>query len=143
VPLIVIGDGPDHRRLERLADRNVTFLTNVNDHEIAEHFQSALGFIMPNVDDFGIVAVEAMAAGTPVIAYKDGGALDYVVPNKTGLFFEKQTVTELTKVLETALTKNFDYGDIAIQAAQFSVANFRKNLQAAIDNFVKNKSEDI
>jgi glycosyltransferase involved in cell wall biosynthesis len=142
VPLIVIGDGPDHRRLERLADRNVTFLTNVNDHEIVEHFQSALGFIMPNVDDFGIVAVEAMAAGTPVVAYKQGGALDYVVLGKTGLFFEKQTVGELAKVLETALTKNFDYNAIAASAAQFSVANFRKNLQSAINDFVKIKPED-
>ena len=139
VPLIVIGDGPDHRRLERLADRNVTFLTNVNDHEIVEHFQSALGFIMPNVDDFGIVAVEAMAAGTPVVAYKQGGALDYVVSGKTGLFFEKQTVGELAKALETTLTKNFDYNAIAASAAQFSVANFRKNLQAAINNFVKTR----
>jgi glycosyltransferase involved in cell wall biosynthesis len=137
VPLIVIGDGPDHRRLERLAERNVTFLTNVNDHEIAEHFRSALGFIMPNVDDFGIVAVEAMAAGTPVIAYKQGGALDYVVPNRTGLLFEKQTVKELVKALETAQTKNFDYGAIATAASQFSVANFRKDLQSAIDDFVK------
>ena len=51
---------------------------------------------MPNMDDFGIVAVEAMAAGTPVIAYNKGGALDYVVPGKTGLFFEKQTVKELS-----------------------------------------------
>ncbi len=140
VPLIVIGDGPDHRRLERLADRNVTFLTNVNDHEIAEHFQSALGFIMPNVDDFGIVAVESMAAGTPVIAYKAGGALDYVVPNKTGLFFEQQTVKELSKVLETAAAKSFDYAAIATAASRFSVANFRKNLRAAIDGFVKKSS---
>jgi len=92
VPLVVIGDGPDRKRLEKLAGRSVTFLSNVADHEMAAHFQSALGFIMPNLDDFGIVAVEALAAGTPVLAYQKGGALDYLVANKNGVFFDKQTV---------------------------------------------------
>ncbi|HEY5152493.1 MAG TPA: glycosyltransferase, partial [Candidatus Saccharimonadales bacterium] len=132
VPLLVIGDGPDHRRLEKLAGRGTTFLSNVNDTEIVGHFESALGFIMPNMDDFGIVAVEAMAAGTPVIAYNKGGALDYVVPGKTGLFFEKQTVKDLVKVLETAAAKSFDYQAIAEQAAQFSVAAFDKNMRSYI-----------
>jgi glycosyltransferase involved in cell wall biosynthesis len=133
VPLLVIGDGPDHRRLEKLAGRSTTFLSNVNDNEIAGHFGSALGFIMPNMDDFGIVAVEAMAAATPVIAYSKGGALDYVVPGKTGLFFDKQTVKELVKALETAMTKTFDYQAIADFAEQFSVLTFQKNMQ----NYIK------
>ena len=139
VPLIVIGDGPEHKRLEKLADRNVTFLTNVNDHDIVAHFQSALGYIMPNMDDFGIVAVEAMAAGTPVIAYQKGGSLDYLVPNKTGLFFDRQTVGSLRNVLETALTKSFDYDAIAEHAEKFSVASFHKNMQTAVDDFLSEK----
>jgi glycosyltransferase involved in cell wall biosynthesis len=132
VPLIVIGDGPEHRRLEKLADRNVTFLTNVGDHEMADHFQSALGYIFPGVDDFGIVAVEAMAAGTPVIAYKKGGALDYVIDGKTGLFFEKQTVDSLVKTLEIALTKSFNYDKIAEHAEQFSVQAFAATMKSFI-----------
>ena len=87
VPLIVIGNGPDHRRLEKMSSRTITFLTGVNDLNIVEHFQSSLAFIFPNVDDFGIVAVEALAAGTPVIAYKKGGALDYIEDGKNGIFF--------------------------------------------------------
>lgn len=132
VPLIVIGDGSDHKRLEKLADRSTTFLSNVNDQEIGKHFSSALGFIMPNMDDFGIVAVEALAAGTPIIAYNKGGALDYVVPNKTGLFFDKQTVKSLVSVLEIAQTKNFDYPAIAEHAKQFSVLTFSQNMQQYI-----------
>ncbi len=132
VPLVVIGDGPDHKRLEKLAGRGTIFLTNVNDGEIVDHFQSALGFIMPNMDDFGIVAVEAMSAGTPVIAYNKGGAQDYVVPNKTGLFFERQTVKNLSKALETAAAKSFDHQAITEHAAQFSVANFHKNMRSYI-----------
>lgn len=141
IPLLVIGDGPEHRRLEKLGERSTTFLTNVNDAEIVAHFESALGFILPNMDDFGIVAVEAMAAGTPVIAYNKGGALDYVVPGKTGLFFERQTVKSLAKVLETAATKSFDHQAIAEHAAQFSVAAFVKNIQAFIDTCLSERNQ--
>jgi glycosyltransferase involved in cell wall biosynthesis len=141
VPLIVVGDGPDHRRLEKLAGRSVTFFTELNDYDIVEHFQSALGFIMPNMDDFGIVAVEAMDAGTPVIAYKKGGSLDYVVPGKTGLFFDQQTVGNLRNTLETAMNKSFDYQSIADRAEQFSVTNFRKNLRIAIEDCLKQNKE--
>jgi len=129
VPLVVIGDGPDHRRLEKLAGRGTTFLTNVNDSEMVEHFRTAIGFILPNMDDFGIVAVEALAAGTPVIAYNRGGALDYVQPGKTGLLFERQTVQELAKTLEQAMNKTFDYPTIAASAQQFSVPAFRQHIQ--------------
>lgn len=144
VPLIVIGDGPDHGRLERLAKklpgRGTTFLTNVNDHDIAEHFQTALGFVFPtNVEDFGVVAVEAMAAGTPVIAYGKGGPLDYVVPNKTGLLFEKQTVASLRNALEAALNKTWDYSAIAEQAAPFSVEAFKKSIQEFIRDCLDKK----
>lgn len=134
VPLIVIGTGPDHNRLKKLAGRSVTFLGQVDDNKVVEHFQSALGFIMPNMDDFGIVAVEAMAAGTPVIAYQKGGALDYVVPNKTGIFFEKQTLAQLRKALEQAVLKNFDNAAIAEHAKQFSTQTFVKNIQQFIDD---------
>lgn len=132
VPLVVIGSGPDHRKLEKLAGRSVTFLTSVSDFDIVQHFQSALGFIFPNMDDFGIVPVEAMAAGTPVIAYEKGGALDYVVPNKTGIFFKKQTVPALTEALEAAMTKSFNYEAIAEHAQQFSIASFRKHVQTFV-----------
>lgn len=132
VPLIAIGDGPDHARLEKLAGRSTTFLTNSTDFELAGHFQSAIGYIMPNMDDFGIVAVEAMAAGTPVIAYNKGGALDYVTPGKTGLFFERQTIKQLSEALETVMNKSFDHAAIQQEAERFSVEAFVQNMKAYI-----------
>jgi glycosyltransferase involved in cell wall biosynthesis len=132
IPLVVIGTGPDHKRLEKIAGRNVTFLTNVSDYDMVNHFQTALGFIFPNKDDFGIVAVEAMSAGTPLIAYKQGGSLDFVIPGKTGVFFDKQTVSSLTQALEIAAAKNFNYPAIAEHAQQFSTATFRKNIKALV-----------
>jgi len=143
IPLIVIGDGPEHKHLEKLADRNVTFLSNVNDSEIVNHFQTALGFIFPtNVEDFGVVAVEAMAAGTPVIAYNKGGPLDYVVPGKTGVFFDKLTVKSLVEALETALAKNFDYDAIAEHADAFSTTAFRENMRSYIDSCLSERASN-
>lgn len=136
VPLVVIGNGPEHRRLEKLANRNVTFLINVSDVEIATHFQTALGFIFPGKEDFGIVAVEAMAAGTPLIAYQRGGSLDFVTP-KTGVFFNKQTVSSLVAAIQTAQAKNFNYDAIAEHAQQFSVSSFHRNMKAVIKDAKK------
>jgi glycosyltransferase involved in cell wall biosynthesis len=132
VPLVVIGDGPDHRKLEKLGSRSTTFLSNVNDNDLAGHFQTALGFIMPNADDFGIIAVEAMASGTPIIAYSKGGAQDYMKPGKTGLLFDRQTVKNLTSALEAVLNKNWNYESIAEHAQSFSVEEFRKSIKVFI-----------
>jgi glycosyltransferase involved in cell wall biosynthesis len=141
VPLIVIGDGPDHKRLEKLAGRSTTFLTQVSDLDIVNHFKEAIAFIMPNMDDFGIVAVEAMAAGTPVVAYGKGGALDYVSPGKTGLFFERQTPKALSSALETAIRKTWDYSLISREAEKFSVNNFIQNMQNYINKCLAERME--
>lgn len=144
IPLVVIGDGPDHKRLEKLAKklpgRGTTFLTSVSDNDMAEHFQTALGFIMPNMDDFGIVAVEAMSAGTPVIAYNQGGSLDYVAEGKTGLFFDKQDVKSLANTLEIAASKNFNYSAIAEHAQAFSVSRFTESMQKYINERLSERS---
>ncbi len=138
VPLIVIGNGPDHRRLEKLADRNVTFLTNTSDYSIVEHFQSSLAFIFPSVDDFGIVAVEALAAGTPVIAYNKGGSLDYIKENKNGVFFDRQTVASLSNAIERALSKSWDYMQISKSADEFSSQRFKQEVKDFIKKVLSN-----
>ena len=133
VPLVVIGTGPEHRRLRKMAERNITFLTNVSDLEMINHFQTALAFIFPsNTEDFGIVPVEAMAAGTPVVAYNKGGPLDYVIPGKTGFLFNKLTAASVVKAIEAVQAKNFNYEAIAEHANNFSVTMFRKNMKAII-----------
>ena len=140
VPLVVIGDGPDHKRLEKLGGRGTTFLTNVNDHDMAQHFQSSIGFIMPNADDFGIIAVEAMAAGTPVIAFSKGGAQDYMNPGKTGVLFDKQTVKSLSAALANVIDKSFNHTAIAERADDFSVDKFKKNFKSFVSEVLKEYS---
>lgn len=133
VPLVVIGNGPEHKKLVKMAERNVTFLTNVSDYEMVDHLQTALAFIFPtNVEDFGIAPVEAMAAGTPVVAYGKGGPLDYVIPGKTGFLFHKLTVKSVIKAIEAAQAKNFNPTAIAEHANTFSTAAFARNMKVAV-----------
>lgn len=136
VPLVVIGRGPEHRWLKKLADRNVTFLTKVSDEDIARHFGEAKAFIFPGVDDFGIVAVEAMAAGTPVIAFKGGGALDYI--NKdTGLFFNEQTPESLAAAIQKSSSLQFSPEKVSHASRQFSPATFQRNITDFVRSSLK------
>ena len=134
VQLIVIGNGPDHKRLEKLAGRSVTFLTNVSDADLPGYFYSARGFIFPGLDDFGITPLQAMAAGTAVIAYQAGGALDYVVPRKTGEFFAKQTAESLKVILENFNPKRYNEETLEAKAAEFSPTVFIQKMQGIINN---------
>jgi glycosyltransferase involved in cell wall biosynthesis len=128
LPLLVLGSGPEHRRLKRLAGKSVTFLRGKTDEELAHYFQTSLAFIFPGIDDFGIVAVEALAAGTPVIAYQAGGALDYVEPDKTGEFFSQQTTESLAKTLSNFDPEKFNNSTIKKAAAKFSAGAFRHKM---------------
>lgn len=137
VPLTVIGTGPDHERLVRLAGPSVTFLTDVSDKDIAGHFAAAQAFIFPNADDFGIVAVEAMAAGTPLVALKDGGATDYITEGRTGVFFAEQTVEAVTDALQTALHTTWNNQAVFAAAQQYSVAAFTRAITTYVQSIIK------
>ncbi len=136
LPLKVIGNGPDHHRLCAMAGQSVRFLTNVTDDEKVRHFQTAEAFLFPGIDDFGITPVEAMAAGTPVIAYKGGGALDYVKENETGMFFDEQTVDSLASVLKSFKAGQFKSEHIRAQAEKFAPAHFNQSLQKLLSHYL-------
>lgn len=132
LPLIVIGHGPDHKKLQKMAGKTVTFLTKVTDKELPHYLQSAEAFLFPGTDDFGIAPVEAMAAGTPVIAYRAGGALDYVIEGKTGSFFERQTAESLAESLAKFNAKKFDANAIQQHAQAFSTEAFTAKFEAFV-----------
>jgi glycosyltransferase involved in cell wall biosynthesis len=129
LPLTVVGDGPEYKKLVKMAGPTVKFVGSPSDKEIVHYFQSAEAFIFPGVDDFGIVAVEALAAGTPVITYKAGGALDYVQPGINGLFFENQTVGSLVQSLKSFDVSTFDPIKVSQSAGEFSAVNFKTEFQ--------------
>jgi glycosyltransferase involved in cell wall biosynthesis len=132
LPLSVIGYGPEHERLKAIAGPTVTFFHPVSDPEMPPYFAKAEAFIKASYEDFGVVPVEALAAGTPVIAFKAGGALDYVEEGKTGVFFEHQTVESLVKTLTSFDVKRFNPPDIRRYAEEFSPENFKKSVKKYI-----------
>ena len=134
LPLNVIGNGPDHDKLVRMAGPTIKFPSNVSDREMAEYFASAEAFLFASYDDFGITPVEAMAAGTPVIAYRAGGALDYVQENKIGLFFEQQTADSLCVALKKFTLAEFDSKKISAAAQIFSDEQFKKLMKHFLDS---------
>lgn len=137
LPLLVIGNGPEHQKLVDMAGGSVTFITDATDEDVARHLAAAKGFIFAGLDDFGIAPVEALASGTPVIAFKAGGALDYVIPGKTGEFFEEQTIDSLSKVLQQFDSAKYSPRDIKSESQRFSSKTFRDNLQAYIDKVIQ------
>ncbi len=130
LPLLVIGSGPDHDKLKKMAGSSISFKPWVSDDDIVKAFQSAEGFIFPGTDDFGIVAVEALAAGCPVIAYKDGGTLDYITPGRTGEFFEKQTSASLADTLKIFRPSEFKQASIVASAEKFNTRTFMSHIQS-------------
>jgi len=129
LPLTVVGNGPENSRLRQIAGPTVTFITDATDQDVARYVQSAEAFIFAAFDDFGIVAPEALAAGTPVIAYKAGGALDYVKPGVTGEFFAEQTASSLVGTLKQFDPTKYNHELISQSAQRLSAEQFRRSMQ--------------
>jgi glycosyltransferase involved in cell wall biosynthesis len=122
--LIVVGTGRDEMRLKRIASKNILFLSKVTDRELAKLYAEARALIFPQEEDFGLVAVEAMASGTPVIAYRKGGALDTVTEGMTGVFFNKQTVESLVNTVKSFDATQFNQKILKKSAQKFSKQRF-------------------
>lgn len=132
--LKVLGGGPEHNRLKKLAGPTIEFIKYPSNKELAKHVRTAEAYIFPGMDDFGISPVEAIAAGTPVIAYKAGGALDYVKPGVSGVFFNEQSVDSLVRCLNNFDPGQFNSGIIKRVGSDFD----QKTFQRRIKTFIKN-----
>ncbi|MDO8335902.1 MAG: glycosyltransferase [Candidatus Saccharibacteria bacterium] len=132
IPLLVIGSGPDTERLKKIAGPSITFTGRVSDDELVTLAHSAKGFLFPNEEDFGIAAVEAMAAGLPIVAYEKGGALDIVEENVTGIFFKQQTVESLIAAIEKFETTEFSYNTLVQRSKRFDKTLFETKMRKII-----------
>ncbi len=132
--LVVIGTGPEEDKLKSLVSSDqIQMLGNLTDDETTAYFKGARALIFPQEEDFGIVPLEAMAAGKPVIAYRAGGATETVVDNRTGVFFDHQTVESLSAAVEQFETLHFDPAVCRARAEEFSLDNFKTNLRQFIE----------
>lgn len=135
-PLIVIGDGKERNELGKLAGPTIRFLGRADDAVLRDHYARCRALIFPGEEDFGIVPVEVMASGRPVLAFGRGGVLETVVPGRTGLLFDEQTPEALINAVHRfeSLEGAFDPIAIAAYAERFSKTRFHQNFRSFIDN---------
>jgi glycosyltransferase involved in cell wall biosynthesis len=133
VPIKVVGTGADERRLKALHGDHAEFLGRVDDETLADLYARTRALLLPAVEEFGITAVEAQAAGRPVIAANGGGALETVVAGETGLFAPVRDADALAKALLDPALDDFDPNRATENAQRFSVANFQRALAAQIE----------
>jgi glycosyltransferase involved in cell wall biosynthesis len=133
--LIVIGEGPQFKRIKALATSNVTMLGYQPYNVLHWHLQRAKAFIFAAEEDFGIAPVEAQACGTPVLAFAKGGARETVLDGVTGLHFHEQTPSAICDVVERfeALPHPFDPAQLRAHAERFSTQQFRRQFRSFVD----------
>ncbi len=141
-PLLVVGDGRDRARLEGLAGPTVRFTGRLPQDEVDRLLGSCRALIWPGVEDFGLVPVEAMAAGRPVIARRAGGVLDTVVAGETGLFFDEAEPAALAAAVRAADAVDWQPERIRAQAARFGVEPFRRGLLAFLADLPRPSPEE-
>lgn len=126
-PLVIVGTGSEENSLRKQSkSKNTIFVGQVSDDELVQYYRNCKAVIFPQEEDFGIVAVEAQSSGKPVIAYRAGGATETVVDRRTGVFFEKQTLEALRKVLENFDEKKFKPNDCIKNAKRFDKEIFKR-----------------
>jgi glycosyltransferase involved in cell wall biosynthesis len=134
LPLKIVGVGPELKRLKKMAQANIEFLGQINDDELAYHYRTAQALIFPQEEDFGIVPLEAMASGRPVIAYNGGGAMETVLAGETGLLFDEQTPESLAMAVREFGSKEFKPLACRAQAEKFSTEIFKANVMSALSS---------
>lgn len=137
--LIVIGDGPDRKRLEQLAGDTITFLGRKSDEDVVRYMQNCKALIFPGIEDFGITPLEANACGRPIIAYFGGGALDTIIAEQTGLYFEEQSINSLVNTINRFDQYDWDPQYIRQHAEQFSEHVFIERMQSIIESSLKSR----
>lgn len=137
LPLWIVGDGPQRRELERRARANIRFLGWVSEPDLPRLYAGAEALVFPQLEHFGLVAPEAMAAGTPVIAFRGGGALEIVKEGVSGVFFDRQTPASLAEAVRNFRRSDFDPAIIQREALRFDRAVFREKFMAYVEGLVK------
>ena len=139
VPLTIVGSGPDTERLKKLAGPTVRFTGRISDKALVHEAQHAKAFLFPNEEDFGIAAVEALAAGTPVIAYAKGGALDIVQDGETGVLFKEQSVDSLIAAIKRFETLSFLPATLHRKSKRFAASLFDSKMRTIVSKEISAK----
>ncbi|MDH7515953.1 MAG: glycosyltransferase [Bacteroidota bacterium] len=132
LPLRIVGDGPDRRRLERMSGPTIRFDGWIDDRGIETAYRGCRALVFTGIEDFGIVPVEAMACGKPVIAFRKGGILETVVENVSGTFFDDQTADALVRAVRDFDERRFEPSVIRAHAERFDREVYRRRMEEII-----------
>jgi glycosyltransferase involved in cell wall biosynthesis len=147
LPLVIIGQGRDRERLERMARSNIEFLGWQSDETVRQYFQNCTAFIFPGEDDFGIAPVEAMSYGKPVLAYRQGGATETILEGITGEFFDDPATESLADGVRRLRLNLKSYSPLVIKkrAELFSLERFERAIKEFVIEVVeqRNKRSDL
>jgi glycosyltransferase involved in cell wall biosynthesis len=137
LPLVVIGAGAT-AKMKASAGENITFVGSLSDGEMADYFSKCRALVFPGLEDFGIVPLEVMASGRPVVAYGRGGACETVIPGQTGLLFDTQSVESLSEAILEMEKTHSEYSPDRLRAfaAQFDKSKFSERLKQTLDNLI-------
>ena len=133
LPLKIIGRGPELERLQKIAGPTIEFLQRVDDEELKKYYTDCQAVIFPQEEDFGIVAIEALSAGKPLIAYRGGDIPEHMEENKTGVFFDEQTSVGIIDAVEKFQKISFDKDYIRSRVLKFDREIFKEKMK----NFIK------
>lgn len=139
--LLVIGKGPDEIKIKNRAAANIEFLGYQSDEKLSEYMQKAKAFVFAAEEDFGIMVVEALSCGTPVIAFNKGGIRDTVIENKTGILFDHQTPSSIKDAVEKFEKAEGRFQPVYL--SEFAKKFDRKNFESNIATFVGQKCEEF
>ena len=134
LPLFIVGKGVEEENLKKIAKGNIKFLGELTDEKLRDYYRRSKALVMPQEEDFGIVAIEAQAAGTPVIAFRAGGVLETVIEGKTGVFFDRQKPESLIKAVFKFKRLKFKKEDLLENALKFSKDKFKQNFLKLIND---------
>ena len=140
MPLKIVGEGPQFNYLKSIAKDNIELLGRLGDEETTKLVKSCTALVFPTYEDFGIVPVEAMAAGKPVIAYRKGGTLETIVDGVTGLFFDEQTSSDIIKTIKKFDPTKYKTDACREQAKKFSKEEFQRKINFFVEEAWQKKT---
>ncbi len=130
--LVIIGEGPEFAHLKKMANANITFLKFISDESLGGYYQNCSALIVPCEEDFGLTALEAAHYGKPILAYRKGGATEWIQEGKTGEFFDEHDSDVLARGVYKILGKSYDASLIRDNTAQFGKKEFQKKISSFI-----------
>ena len=142
-PLVIVGTGVEEKYLKSKAKKNITFLGHASDIDIPTIYANAKALVFPQVEDFGITPLESMASGRPVIAYKEGGALETIKEGITGIFFKEQTAAGIIAAIHEFERnyKEFSPERIREHAKKFSLTSFNTKFLDYVEDMWRQHQE--